>query len=318
MRPRSVFVLGNTAWQVAQIRRNRVYVRDVYGVPPTIPAWGGERPSRTFDLGVMVGELKERMNHLLGERAEGRCTDESILAGLRSEYYLDADGARAILTYFGEQHALMGTLPSHRRVVVESFTNQMGHQQVVIHSVFGIWANNAWLLALQNAMRKHYGFDVQGATVDDGILLTPPADKQIDPDSVMALVTPSQFDDLVDEAILDSPVFAARFRHNAVRAMMVLREYRGRRTPVWAQNARAGAILAHVGKDLRFPIVKETLRECRREALDVPGARRIVSDIDRGDTVVEVLQSKVPSPFTHALLLVGQYGDFGGISSKQR
>jgi len=63
LRPGSIFVLGNGTWQTVQVRRDRVYVRDVYGVPPTIPAWGGERPSRTFDLGVMVGELKVELAH---------------------------------------------------------------------------------------------------------------------------------------------------------------------------------------------------------------------------------------------------------------
>jgi len=313
-----VFVLGNTTWQVTRVQRNRVYVRDVYGAAPTVPAWSGERPSRTFDVGTLVGQLRERMGQLLADRARDTCTDRAILSELRKDYYLDTDGAQAILTYFSEQYALMGMLPSHRRIVVESFIDQMGHQQVIIHSVFGIRVNDALMPALQNALRRRHGFEVRGAADDDGVLLTPPENERIRPHELMGLLTPASFSDLVNEAIVSSAVFASRFRHNAVRAMMVLREYRGRKTPVWAQNFRAAAILGHVGEDHQFPTVKETLRECRCEALDVPGAECVVGQIARGEITVEVHQTKAPSPFTHALLLVGQYGDFGGISDKQR
>jgi len=318
LHPASVFVLGNTTWRVTRVRRNRVYVNDAHGVPPTIPYWGGDRPSRTYELGLMVGELRETVSGLLDQHQAGTTSDKDILLDLRRTYRLDTDGARAILSYFGEQHALMGVLPSHKRIVVESFTNQMGQQQIVIHSVFGIRVNDAWMMALQRAILSRHGFAVQGATVDDGILLTPPEDKWIDPNEIISLIPVAKFDGLVDEAILDSPIFASRFRHNAVRAMMVLREYRGRRTPVWAQNFRASAILEHVGRDLDFPIVKETLRECRNAALDGPGARQVLKDIATQKIAVEMRETQAPSPFCHSLLLVGQYGDFGGMSSKER
>ena len=307
-----VFVLGNTTWQVLSIEKNRVNVRDVYGVPPTIPYWGGDRPSRTYGLGVLVGQFKEEMNRRLPGKAD------EILSWLRSEYYLDEDGARAILEYFQEQYALMGRIPTHRHLVVEAFTSQLGQQQIVIHSPFGVWFNDAWSLALAEAVRRKYGFRPVTATVDDGTLVAAREGKTIDADSLLGLVTTRNLGRLMDAAIWGSPVFHSRFRHNAVRALMVLREYKGRRTPVWAQNYRSARILEETGDDRKFPVVKETLRECQEEALDVPNLKRVLDQIESGEISTEVIHTKTPSPFTHTLLLLGQYGDLGQVSTKER
>ena len=82
-------------------------------------------------------------------------------------------------------------------------------------------------------------------------------------------------DRVMRDALLYSPVFHSRFRHNAVRSLLVLREYRGRRTPVWLQSLRATALLEACREDAECPLVVETMRECTHEALDVPNLRRV-------------------------------------------
>src|SRR5690606_38655551 len=34
-----IFLLGNTSWQIVQVRGGEVIVRDAHGAPPTIPFW---------------------------------------------------------------------------------------------------------------------------------------------------------------------------------------------------------------------------------------------------------------------------------------
>jgi ATP-dependent Lhr-like helicase len=60
-----IFILGSSSWHVLGIERNRVVVEDVYGKAPTIPFWGGDRDSRTYDLGVLVGQFRREMNSML-------------------------------------------------------------------------------------------------------------------------------------------------------------------------------------------------------------------------------------------------------------
>lgn len=308
-----IFILGSSAWHVLGIEKNRVIVEDVYGKAPTIPFWGGDRDSRTYDLGELVAEFRRTMSATLDKPSF------NILDWLQQEYYVDENGAKSIYEYFREQKMVMDELPSDKLVMIEHFRNELGQQQIVIHSSFGIRMNDPWAMALTQAIREKYGFRPATATVDDGILITIPQDNEIEVDeSLLKLVTLDEVDDLLEEAVFNSPVFASRFRHNAVRSLLVLREYRGRKTPVWLQNMRASALLDACQDDKEFPLMVETFRECLNESLDVPNLRKVLKRLESGEIEVKVMETKIPSPFTHSLLLVGQYGDFGNIPERER
>ena len=310
LRAGDIFVLGSSSWRVLGIRRNRVLVADVYGRAPTIPFWMGDRDSRTYDLGVLVGEFRREMGARVG--------DSKVIPWLEKEYYVDPNGARSIYEYFREQKLVTGDVPSDKLLLVEHFRDELGNGQIVIHSPFGVRVNDTWALALCHEIEQRDGFRVQSATVDDGILITVPKGKEIDPESVLGLVTTGDLADALGEVVLNAPVFASRFRHNAVRSLLVLRESRGRRTPVWLQNLRASSLLTACRDDAEFPPVRETLRECMNEALDVPNLRKVLSGLESGEIEVRTLATEIPSPFTHALLLLGQYGDMGAIPTRER
>ena len=311
LRTGDIFILGSTAWRVLGIRRNRVLVEDVYGQAPTIPHWQGDRSSRTADLGLLVGRFRREM-------AERMAAGENPMPWLEAHYCVDTNGARSICEYFREQQAVTGVIPSDRLVLVEEFANELGHQQVVIHTSHGIRVNDTWSLALCRAVEDACGFRPMDATVDDGILLTAPEGERLDPGRLLGLVTPENVDALLARAVRQSPVFASRFRHNAVRALLVLRHYRGRRTPVWLQSLRASALLEACRECEDFPLVVETVRECLHEALDAPGLRRALADVASGAVAVETVATRIPSPFTHSLLLIGQYGEMGSIPTRER
>jgi len=319
LRTGDIFILGSSSWRVLGIRRNRVLVEDVYGRAPTIPFWGGDRDSRTADLGALVGRFRREMaRHLAaGDAAEW----------LVESFHVDDNGAASICEYFREQQLLAGDVPSDRLVMVEHFQDELGVRQIVIHSSFGIRVNETWALALCEAIERARGFRPASATVDDGILLTLPKGKRIalgprrgrrKGSALLDLVGPGDVDELLGEALVRSPVFASRFRHNAVRSMLVLREYQGRRTPVWLQSLRASALLDACRERRDFPLIAETLRECLHEALDAPSLRRVLAGLHDGGIGVKVFEAAVPSPFTHTLLLLGQYGQTGAVPTRER
>ena len=78
-------------------------------------------------------------------------------------------------------------------------------------------------MVLQQAIQERYGFQPQTATIDDGILLTIPKGKVLDVENagLLGLVTPENLPRLVESAVLHSPVFFGRFRHTAVRSLMI-------------------------------------------------------------------------------------------------
>ena len=311
LRTGDIFILGSTAWRVLGIRRNRVHVEDVYGLAPTIPHWGAARDSRTADLGRLVGRFRRTL-------AERMADGENPIPWLRRKLRVDPNGARSIYEYFREQRAVAADVPSDRLVLVEQFRNELGQQQIVIHSSFGIRVNDTWAMALCRAIDDEHGFRPTDATVDDGILLTVPPGRTLDAERLLGLVTPGNLDALLARAVRRSAVFASRFRHCAVRALLVLREYRGRRTPVWLQSLRAGALLEACRDCDDFPLVVETLRECLHEALDAPSLKSVLAAVASGEIATRAIETEIPSPFTHSLLLLGQYGEVGSIPTRER
>lgn len=310
MRPGDVFILGSQAWQMTGLDKKKVYVHQVSDVPPTIPYWGGTRPSRTFDLGVLVGSFRRKMESLIHT--------DTVETWLQKEYLLDADGAKAVVKYYREQYMMLGALPSDTHIVVESFKNELGYQQIAVHSPFGVKVNDMWGYALMAAVKQEYDIQINVATVDDGILLTFPEGVNVDPQSVILLVTTDFLEENIHKIIADSPVFASRFRHCAVRSFLILREYAGKRVPVWLQSLRATELLEELQSQTEFPIIKEALRESVEDAFDLPHLMRILTKIEQEKIQVTYCETQIPSPFIHQLLLVGQFGDFGQISNEER
>ena len=306
LNPGDVFILGSSSWAVTRVQGERVLVEEMHGTPPTIPYWGGDRDSRTCHLGRLVGQFRAA--------AEPRVNDDDFVDWIRAETHVDANGAACIAEYLREQHAMTGMLPTDDQLLVEHFQDEHGATQVVIHSCLGVRVNDAWAIALSYAIELTDGRRAIWATTDDGILLGLPRKCAVTPDDVIGLVTTASVDDVLRSALLDSPAFAARFRHVAVRAMAISRQMGRQRTPVWLQNRRAAELLDACRDDLDDPLVAETLRECVTEAVDGPNLKRALARIEAGEITSRVVETLVPSPFTHSVLLLGEYGDMDAVS----
>jgi ATP-dependent Lhr-like helicase len=164
-----IFILGSSSWRVLGFQRNRVLVEDVYGLAPTIPFWGGDRDSRTYDLGVLVGQFRRII--------QAHIANADPTGWLQREYHVGQEGARAIYEYMREQQLVTSDLPSDKLVLIEHFRDELGLQQIVIHSSFGIRVNDPWAMALAQAIespdghggRRHPDHRAQGGGDQPGI-----------------------------------------------------------------------------------------------------------------------------------------------------
>jgi ATP-dependent Lhr-like helicase len=294
--PGDVFLLGSHAWRIARVRADRVLVEDAAGMSPTVPFWRGEHPSRTWELGLRVGRLRRE--------AAARLEDPAFEAWARAECGLDPRGAGALRQWLRKGVEVLGGLPDERTVVVESFPDELGGRQLVLHSVFGMRVNGAWGLALKETLRRRFGQQPEASHVDDAILLAfAPGQTPPPPERLADLVPAEDVDALVGHALIGSPLFATRFRHAAVRALFVPRMLRGSRTPAWLQRLKADALLEAVRGQPDFPVVAETLRECCHDALDVEGLKTVLAGVRSGAIRVRSVETVVPSPFVYPLLL---------------
>src|SRR5262249_47817702 len=97
-------------------------------------------------------------------------------------------------------------------------------------------------------------------------------------------------------------LFAARFRENAARALLLPRRHPGRRSPLWAQRKRSADLLAVASRYGSFPILLETYREVLRDVFDLPATVDVLRRIESRRIRVSVVDSRTPSPFAASLL----------------
>ena len=95
-------------------------------------------------------------------------------------------------------------------------------------------------------------------------------------------------------ALGGSALFAARFRENAARALLLPRARGGQRRPLWQMRQRAAQLLAVASRYGSFPIVLETYRECLQDVFDVPALRELLAAIRRRDVRVHASRRGAP------------------------
>lgn len=293
--PGDVFLLGSHPWRILRVQVDRVLVEDAQGMSPTVPFWRGEHPARSYELGMAVARLRR-------EAAE-RLDRPDFAVWVRETCGLGPRAAAALRAWLDKARQVLGGVPGEDEIVVESFGDELGGRHMMIHAPYGMRITGAWGLALRAALRRRFGLQVEATHVDDGLLLSfapgqpPPA-----PEWLLRLVPPEELEGLLARALVGAPLFTTRFRHAAVRALWVSRLRHGRRVPAWLQRLQADALLEAVGGQAEFPVVAETLRECLRDALDVPRLARVLERLQEGTLAVRHVDTAVPSPFVAPLL----------------
>ena len=102
--------------------------------------------------------------------------------------------------------------------------------------------------------------------------------------------------------VADSALFAARFRENAARALLLPRRRPGTRTPLWQQRQRSADLLAVASRYGSFPILVETYRECLSDVFDLPALREVLAGVERREIAVHRVETVHASPFASSLL----------------
>ena len=287
-----VFLLGASSWRIDQITHDRVLVTPAPGQPGRMPFWHGEGPGRPVAFGRAIGQLARS----LIEQQE-----DEALERLQREHGLDQLAAQNLVAYLRAQVDATGEVPSDRAIVVERFVDEMGDFRVCVLSPFGSRVHAPWAMAVTARFGALRGADIEAVWSDDGIAFrVPEADAAPEP---ALFVPPAEgLEDRVVAGLGQSSLFAARFRENAARALLLPRRYPGRRSPLWAQRKRAADLLAVASRYDDFPILLETYRECLRDVFDVPALSELLEQIEARQIRVVGVETRAPSPFASQLL----------------
>lgn len=284
--------LGASTWRIERITRDRVHVSPAPGELGKLPFWHGEGPGRPIELGRALGRFLRTVEHMDRDEAE---------RWLGEEYHLDHLAAENLLRYVAEQREATGTLPTDRAVTIERFRDELGDWRVCILSPFGGRVHAPWALALEARLGAVAGFEVQTLWSDDGIVLRFVGEGEL-PSQEVLVPEPEEIEDLVVEQLGHSALFAAQFRENAARSLLLPRLRPGKRMPLWAQRLRAQQLLAVARGYPSFPIVLETYRSCMQDVFDLPALQELLRDIRRREVRVDEVETVTASPFARSLV----------------
>jgi ATP-dependent Lhr-like helicase len=310
-----VILLGNSSWRIRRIESGRVRVEDAGGAPSTIPFWLGEGPARTPELSAELAAVRQAVADRLDD-------PEAAVRWLVAETALDSSGARLARDYIAAAKAALGAVPTHDTVVVERFFDEAGGMQLVVHAPFGGRVNRAWGMALRKRLCHSFNFELQAAATDDGILLSLGPQHSFPLEAVLEMLPPHGLGELLTQAALQAPMFTTRWRWNANRALALLRWQSGRRVPPYLQRMRAEDLLVAVFPAQLacqdnmeagpievpdHPLVRETLRDCLTEAMDIDGLRACLTALQEGRIRHVVRETPEPSVFAHEILNANPY-----------
>ena len=239
-----IFQLGNTSYRIQRVERDRLRVEDAHGAPPSIPFWLGEAPGRSNELSFGVSRLREEMSAQLDAGGV-----PAAVAWLREQLGLDEAAAQQLADYLARAKAALGVLPSQHTLVLERFFDESGGTQLVIHTPWGSRINRAWGLALRKRFCRQFNFELQAAATEDAIVLSLSTSHSFPLEEVAHYLHSNTAEHVLMQALLDAPLFPARWRWNAVTALALPRFTGGKKTPPPLQRMKSEDLLAAVFPD---------------------------------------------------------------------
>ncbi|HEY1239597.1 MAG TPA: DEAD/DEAH box helicase [Bryobacteraceae bacterium] len=304
-----VFLLGTTSWRIRRVEAGRVRVEDAHGAAPTIPFWTGEAPGRTLELSHAVAQLRADITARPG------------VDWLQQQCGLDRLGAEQSIAYVQAGAAALGTVPTNENIVAERFFDEGGGMQLVLHAPFGARINRAWGLSLRKRFCRSFNFELQAAATDNGIVISLGEQHSFPLEIVFEFLHPDTVEEVLVQALLAAPMFGARWKWNAGRALAIPRYIGGRKVPPPIQRMRADDLMAAVFPDqaacaenlegeIRIPdhpLVKETIDNCLYEAMDLHGLRAMLLALREGRIQTAAIDTAEPSPFSHEILNANPY-----------
>ncbi len=343
-----VMLLGNTSWRIQRVesRASRLLVEDAHGASPNIPFWRGEAPARTAELSAQVSEIREIVSSMVVEgqvaqtaaglaildsqaqtassdsapvpNADGR---EAAIRLLTQECGLDTAAAAQMTDYIVAGRIVLGAVPTQNTIIAERFFDEGGGMQLVIHAPFGGRINKAWGLSLRKRFCRSFNFELQAAATENGLNISLGEQHSFPLADVFRFLDASSVAAVLEQAVLDSPIFNNRWRWDASRSLALLRFRNGHKVPPYIQRMRADDLLAAVFPEAAacqenivgdihipdHPLVREVMKDALTEAMDIEGLKRVLTGIASGAIQCRAVDTPAPSVFSHEILNANPY-----------
>ncbi|KAA9132109.1 DEAD/DEAH box helicase [Marinihelvus fidelis] len=313
--PGDIFQLGNSSFRILKVEQGRVLVEDAAGLPPTLPFWVGDRPGRSDELSEAVSSLRGFLQQAF------ETGDTQAARNQLADDGLPAVAVDQLLEYLQAAWQAMGTLPTDGRIVLERFFDDTGDMHLVVHAPLGSRLMRAWGLALRKRFCRQFNFELQASALEDALILSLGETHSFELADVAGYLKPATAESVLTQALLDAPMFDARWRWDATIALAVQRMRNGRRLPAQWQRNQAEDLVSVVFPDQiacaenlagareipDHPLVHQAIDDCLRDTMDVDGLVRLLEGLQAGDIEVHCADLTGPSPLAREIINARPY-----------
>ncbi|MDX1561550.1 MAG: hypothetical protein R3305_01410 [Gammaproteobacteria bacterium] len=191
----------------------------------------------------------------------------------------------------------------------------------------------AYGLALRKCFCRRFNFELQAAALEDTIVLSLGAVHSFALDDVKRYLSSASIAHVLEQAVLGAPLFPTHWRWNASIALAVRRFRNGKKMPAQLQRMDAEDLLSTVfpeqlacaenlpGGDREIPdhpLIKQTLYDCTRVAMDVEGLEGLLERIESGDVAVVGRDLTSPSPLAQEVLAARPFAFLDDAPAEER
>ena len=291
-KPGETIILGATTWRIVEITHDRVLVSPAPGEPGKMPFWHGDGAGRPAEFGQQIGKLTRELLRMPAPAA---------ITQLVEDHALEPNAAENLLRLLSDQQAATGRVPGDEDILIERCRDELGDWRICVLSPYGSRVHAPWCMAVAASLHEELGAEPETMWADGGFVVRlPESDRP--PDSAALLPSSASIYDQVMRQLGSTALFAARFRENAARALLLPRRRPGVRTPLWQQRKRSADLLNVASRYPSFAMLLETYRECIRDTFDLPALVEILRRVECGSIRVTTVDSAKPSPFAASLL----------------
>jgi len=310
LRQGDVFVLGGHKYKYLYSKGSNIYVNASIQQPPTIPSWFSEMLPLSFDLAIDIQHFRK----LLAEMFEKGKSENETIEFIQNYLSLNKKEAKQIYDYFYEQHNF-AKIPHETRLLIERYRDNKGKLYVIFHSLYGRRVNDALSRAVAFLLAKTGRRDVEIGINDNGFFVASYGKMQVDK-TIKMLIEKPILRDILEQAIEKTQTFKRHFRHCTTRALMILRNYKGKSKTVKKQQMKSNFLFYAVKQiSKEFPRLKETRREILEDVMDIKNATLVLKWLNQGKLKTETINTDLPSPFSITLVTQG-YTDLLKIEDK--
>ncbi len=298
MRRGDVFVLGGNMYEFLYSKGMVAYVSSSVNRPPTIPSWFSESLPLSFDLALEITKFRRYME----EKFLKKQSKKDIIEFINKYLYVDMNAANAIYNYFQEQY-FYAEIPSIKKLLVESY-NDDNRKYCIFHSLYGRRINDVLSRAIAFAISRIQHRDVEIGISDNGFYIS--SEKGINGVKALKILKSEKLELVLNMAIDKTEVLKRRFRHCATRALMILRNYNGRKMRVGRQQVSSMILMSAVKRiSPNFSILKEARREVLQDLMDIENAKLVLKQIEEKKIRIKQITTTIPSPFALNLVMQG-------------